>query len=123
MMKNRVYEIRKRKGYTLKQLAEKTGLGITTINEFENGNTSPTAYTIVNLATALGVSVDELFGEKKNKSITIKKNDYPEKTKEEYLAELQEVLLKMDVCKVRYFYIFIMAKLGVKSIVEGGVIA
>lgn len=117
-MKNRVKELRKAKGMTLKQLAGKSGIGKTAISDFEGGKTSPTLYTLSRLAAALDVSIDELFEEKKPKSITVKKSDYPDKTKEEYIAELQEVLSETDTKKVRYFYIFTLAKLGIQP--KGG---
>lgn len=117
-MKNRVYELRKKKNMTLKQLSEKAGIGMTTINDFEKDRTSPTLETITRLADALDVSVDELFEEKKPKSITLKKSDYPDKTKEEYIADLQEIFSGIETYKVRYFYIFTLAKLGIQP--KGG---
>ena len=36
----------------------------------------------------------------------------PVKEKEEYIAELMDVLSKIETYKVRWFYRFIMAKLG-----------
>ena len=47
-------------------------------------------------------------------------NNYPELTKEEYIAELQKTLSGIETYKVRYFYIFIMAKLGIEG--KGGVV-
>lgn len=34
--------------------------------------------------------------------------------KEEYIAELQDVLSKLETYKVRWFYRFIMTKLGIE---------
>ena len=110
-MKNRVYELRERKGWSLQQLAIKSGIDKSAINNFENGKTVPTARTLTCLARAFEVSVDELFEERK--SVSIKKCDYPEKTKEQYMEEIQEVFARVETYKVRYFYIFIMAKLGI----------
>ena len=41
----------------------------------------------------------------------MKAKNYPHKKKEEYLEEIQTVLSEVETYKVRYFYIFIMAKL------------
>lgn len=113
-MENRAYELRKKKGWTLAQLSKKSGIGKSAINNFENGKTDhPTMGTITCLAQAFGVSVNELFEEKKPKHIMAKNSDFPELTKEEYIAELQEVLSEIETYKVRYFYIFTMAKLGI----------
>ena len=38
-MKNRVYELRVQKGWSLKQLSIKSGVGKSAINNFENGKT------------------------------------------------------------------------------------
>lgn len=114
-MKNRVYELRKEKGWSLQQLAIKSGIGKSTINNFENGKTVPTAKTTTCLANAFGVSIDELFEERKKSSISVRNSKYPEKTKEEYMEEIQEVFSKVETYKVRYFYIFIMVKLGIEK--------
>lgn len=120
-MENRVYELRKKKGWTLAQLSKKSGIGKSAINNFENGKTNhPSAETVTCLAQALGVSIDELFEEKKPKRMTVKTSDCPVKTKAEYIAELQEILSKVETYKVRYFYIFTMAKLGLIPSGEGG---
>lgn len=47
-------------------------------------------------------------------------NNYPELTKEEYIAELQKTLSEIETYKVRYFYSFIMTKLGIER--KGGVV-
>lgn len=111
-MKNRVHELRIQKGWSLQQLSIKSGIGKSTINNFENGKTDPSAKTAISLAKAFNVNVDELFDERKTSRITVNKKDCPDKTKEEYITELQETFSKLDTYKVRYFYIFTMAKLG-----------
>ena len=111
-MENRVYELRIKKGWSLKQLSIKSGVAKSTIDNFENGKTIPSAKTIICLAKALNVNVEELFNERKTSRITVSKKDCPDKTKEEYITELQETFSKLDTYKVRYFYIFTMAKLG-----------
>lgn len=121
-MKNRVYELRVQKGWSLKQLSIKSGVGKSAINNFENGKTdNPSIETITGLAKAFNVSVDELFEEKKPKTIVVKRENCPNKTKEEYIAELQDTLSKLETYKVRYFYIFTMVKLGVIPYVKSGV--
>ena len=43
------------------QLAQKSQLDLTTINEIENGNREPMLRTIWRIANALGVTLSELF--------------------------------------------------------------
>ena len=65
MLAKRVKEYRKQKGLTQQKLAEKTGLSFNTITKIEQGiGDSPTLKTLVKLADALGVSIDELVGRK-----------------------------------------------------------
>ena len=47
--------------WTMEQLAEKAGLGTTTISQVENGSGSPTLDTIEKLANGLGLKVHELL--------------------------------------------------------------
>ena len=52
-------------GYTQKELAEDAGLSVSTINRYINGTHIPKATALVNIATVLSCSLDELidFGE------------------------------------------------------------
>lgn len=43
------------------ELAQKSGLDLTTINEIENGNREPMLKTIWRLSNALGVKMPEMF--------------------------------------------------------------
>jgi transcriptional regulator with XRE-family HTH domain len=51
---------RQRKGYSIGQLAELTGLRRETISDLERGRGQPQAYAIARLATALGCSPSDL---------------------------------------------------------------
>ena len=63
MLAKRVKESRAKKGWTQQQLAEKTGLSFNTITKIEQGiGDSPTLKTLVKLADALEMSIDELAG-------------------------------------------------------------
>lgn len=57
----RVREIRKGRGMTMEQLAEKTGLSKRQIIRVELGEVNPKLSTICALAKGLGVEVTELF--------------------------------------------------------------
>jgi len=63
MLAKRVKECRKQKGWTQQKLAEETGLSFNTITKIEQGiGDSPTLKTLIKLADALGVGLDELVG-------------------------------------------------------------
>lgn len=60
-MKVKVWQIRKEKGITLKQLEKLSGIGKTTINNIENGATSPTLLQMEKIARAMEVRITDLF--------------------------------------------------------------
>jgi transcriptional regulator with XRE-family HTH domain len=53
--------VRRHRGWSLRELAEASGLSLTTVHQIETGRTSPGLGTIQSLATALGVSLGALF--------------------------------------------------------------
>jgi transcriptional regulator with XRE-family HTH domain len=54
-------QLRKGRGFTQPQLAEKIGLHVAQIRRYEAGTSQPTLDVIRSLAVALGVSADELL--------------------------------------------------------------
>lgn len=65
MIAKRIRELRKAKGWTQQQLAEKTRLSFNAITKIEQGLAkSPTLRTLTKLADAFGVGLDELVGRK-----------------------------------------------------------
>ncbi|GEA17786.1 helix-turn-helix domain-containing protein [Moorella sp. E306M] len=57
----KIKHLRTKNNYTLKQLAEKTGLSISFISDIENGRRNPSIDNLYKLSKALGVSVDILL--------------------------------------------------------------
>lgn len=60
-MKVLLWEMRTKKNCTLMQLAEKTGIGKSTLNNIENGKTSPTLFQLETIAIALGCHISDLY--------------------------------------------------------------
>jgi len=60
----RIQELRKQKGMTQEDLAEKTGLSVRTIQRIESGEVDPRSYTLNQIAEALGVDITDLTSEK-----------------------------------------------------------
>ncbi len=56
-----LWNIRTQKGYTLKQLEKLSGVSKSTIDNIENGITSPTLFQLELLAKALDVKITDLF--------------------------------------------------------------
>lgn len=59
-----LWNVRTQKGYTLKQLEKLSGISKSTIDNIENGITSPTLYQLEHLAKALDVKITDLFDSK-----------------------------------------------------------
>gem|GEM_PF-2536017 len=53
--------IRKKKGYTLRELASMSGVGTSTIGNFENGKTEMSVEFLKKISSVLGVTPDELL--------------------------------------------------------------
>lgn len=60
-MQIRLWEMRTAKGFTLMQLAGKSGIGKSTLNNIENGKASPTLFQLEMIAIAMNVKITDLF--------------------------------------------------------------
>jgi transcriptional regulator with XRE-family HTH domain len=66
MLAKRVKELRKQRGWTQQKLAEKAGLAFNTITKIEQSLAEhPNLKTLLKLADAFGISLDELVGRNK----------------------------------------------------------
>lgn len=61
-MNNRIRELRKTRGITMKQLGEVLGLAESTISQYENGKRQPDYETLLRLGEYFGVSVGYILG-------------------------------------------------------------
>jgi len=61
-----IKDVRKSKKITLKQLAIKSGVSKTQINDIEKGNKIPTIFTLESIATGLETSINNLYKFYKN---------------------------------------------------------
>jgi len=67
MLAKRLKELRKKAGWSQQKLAEKSSLSYNTITKIEQGAaTMPTIQTIIKIADAFDISIDELVGRKKD---------------------------------------------------------
>ena len=60
-MKVLLWEMRTKKNCTLMQLAEKTGIGKSTLNNIENEKTSPNLFQLETIAIALDCRISDLY--------------------------------------------------------------
>ncbi len=65
MLAKRLKELRKEQGWSQQKLAEKTGLSFNAVTKIEQGLAKhPTLKTLLKLADAFGIGLDELVGRK-----------------------------------------------------------
>lgn len=65
MLAKRLKELRKEKGWSQQKLAEKTDLSFNAVTKIEQGLAKhPTLKTLLKLADAFGISLDDLVGRK-----------------------------------------------------------
>lgn len=58
---NRLRELRRQQGLSLRALAEKSGLSANTLSLIENGKTSPSVATLQQIALALNIPITAFF--------------------------------------------------------------
>jgi len=65
MLSKKIKELRKKAGWSQQKLAEKAGVSYNTITKIEQGAaTMPTIQTMIKIADAFGISLDELVERK-----------------------------------------------------------
>lgn len=69
----RIRFFREQRGWSLRELSERSGLSINAISLIERGENSPTVSSLHLLATALGVSISNFFEEGREQSMVIVK--------------------------------------------------
>jgi len=63
MLAKKIKELRKKSGWSQQKLAEKAGVSYNTVTKIEQGvATMPTIQTMIKIADAFGISLDELVG-------------------------------------------------------------
>lgn len=86
-MKNRIREIRKERGLTMKELGMAIGLAESTISQYETGKRQPDNETLLKLGKYFSVSIDYLLGaETKNAPTQMDGRKLPYAEQREILA-------------------------------------
>lgn len=104
MIGQKIKELRKEKNWSLRALAEKASISKSTLSDIENGNTNPTANTLVKIAEALGVTVENFFKDEsaddKTKIFSDNLNNLDnEESKLSYLSAVMDFAEPEDVVK------------------------
>ncbi len=56
-----LYDVRTAKGYSVRELAHKSGVSSSAINYIENGKRSPSLDTLIKLSNALDCRIEDLY--------------------------------------------------------------
>lgn len=80
---------RKLQGYTQKNLAEKCGLAVGTIQQYELGKREPKMEMLIKIVNALGISIDILLGYPQSDISTLPLNDM---NKDEINPEMYKII-------------------------------
>lgn len=59
---DKVYELRRKRGYSQMELAKILGMSNMTVSRIENGTTAMSILTLIKIAAALEVSVESILG-------------------------------------------------------------
>ena len=108
-MNNRIRELRKSRGLTMKQLGDVLGLTESTISQYENDKRQPDYETLLRLSEYFGVSVGYILGAEEEKT--------PLVNGDEELTELLEMLKTRPECRM----LFQLSKDATKEDVEKAV--
>ena len=89
-MNNRIREIRRQRGITMKQLGVVVDLAESTISQYETGKREPDNETLLKISEYFGVTVGYLLGaEEKTPVLTVKDERDIAKTLENLMAQLE----------------------------------
>lgn len=83
---NRLIALRKEKGLSQEQLADKLGVSRQAISKWENGESAPDTDNLIALADIYGISLDELLGKKGAPKVEVAEGDVidPEEKEDDY---------------------------------------
>jgi len=70
MIAEKIKQVRIQKGYSQEKLAENASLNLRTIQRVENGKSKPRGDTLVRIAEALNVTIDEIIDQRKEENET-----------------------------------------------------
>lgn len=112
---NKIMELRKKKGLSQEELAEKVGVARQTISKWELGETSPDLKQSKELSKIFNVSLDELV-DNDIKDVLVEKTSNTEKLAGLILKLIRFIVIFIIVVPVLYIITFIVVKnIRVKS--------
>ncbi len=93
-----IASLRKEKGYTQKELAEKMNVTDKAVSKWERGVACPDIGSLARLAEVLGVSTDVLLNAKSEDGAEKRENTTAQNVKKAFMIALKAVPLAMGIC-------------------------
>lgn len=103
MLSDRLKALRKKRGYSQQQMAQKLHLTQGAISQWENGLTVPAADQLLSLAEVFGVSVDEILRDEQPEEKSAKKEAPTGEALDNKLIEMLTSLTPDQVQRVMDF--------------------
>ncbi|RGQ33995.1 helix-turn-helix domain-containing protein [Thomasclavelia ramosa] len=94
--------MRKQKGLTQKELAQKLGVSQQMINQYENNSSNLTFETLQKIATALDVSINELIDESGTNDYEILKDNFDKSQDQDLFTRLGLKNIKYKLNNIEY---------------------
>ena len=83
----KLYELRKEKGFSQEELADKLNVARQTISKWENGTTTPDSNNLIELSNIFEISIDEFVGKNEAKDVS-KENEKEAKCKKKLIKKI-----------------------------------
>lgn len=98
----KIKTMRKQKGLTQKELAQKLGVSQQMINQYENNSSNLTFETLQKIATALDVSINELIDESGTNDYEILKDNFDKSQDQDLFTRLGLKNIKYKLNNIEY---------------------
>ena len=109
MFKDNLMMLRKMRGMTQEELADRSELSKGFISQLERNLTSPSITTLMDILQCLGTSIGEFFNEAPDEQIVFGKQDYFVKEDTEYKNEIKWIIPNAQKNTIEPIYLTLQA--------------
>lgn len=99
VLSENIRRAREKNGYSLKEAAEKTGIGWRTLSDYENGRSRPDVEKLATLCVIYHISADELIDIKQKKSPDVVEEPPTEDEIIQAMKDLQTIFVHTGIIK------------------------
>lgn len=106
----KLYELRKEKGFSQEELAEKLNVARQTISKWENGTTNPDTNNLIELSKIFGISIDEFVGNDE----FIKKDDNEENKDLKNINKKKKIIKRVIIIVLILLFLIYLVMIGIR---------